>query len=257
MQAVDVLVELAQEADRLEVLAAAEDVRDPVVALTRVVAVEHRGDGVDAQAVDVVPLEPEQRRRQQEAADLVAPEVEDERAPIGVLALARVGVLVQVGAVEVPEPVLVGGEVGRHPVEDDRDPGLVEGVDQRHEVLRGAVAGGRREVPGGLVAPRAVERVLGHRQQLDVREPEPLHVLGQQWRDLAVAQRAIAVVGHAAPGSQVHLVDRDRRVEGAARAPGGHPVRVAPARTARSHTTEAVRGGVSAQNATGSALSTA
>ena len=39
----------------------------------REIEVEHRRDGVDAQAVEVVLLEPEQGVREQEVADLVPP----------------------------------------------------------------------------------------------------------------------------------------------------------------------------------------
>ena len=75
-------------------------------------------------------------------------------------ALLRVGVLVEVGAVEVAEAVLVAREVRRHPVEDDADAALVQRIDQVHEILRRAEAAGRREVADRLVAPRAVERML-------------------------------------------------------------------------------------------------
>ena len=51
---VEDLVELPQEGDRLEVLAPAVLVGHPLAGRARVVAVEHRGDGVDAEAVDVV-----------------------------------------------------------------------------------------------------------------------------------------------------------------------------------------------------------
>ena len=72
----------------------------PLPALAGVVEVEHRGDGVDPQAVDVELLEPVQGVGDEEVADLVAAVVEHERPPVGVLALARVGVLVERGAVE-------------------------------------------------------------------------------------------------------------------------------------------------------------
>src|SRR5881398_1276634 len=62
--------------------------------------------------------------------------------------LARVGVLVQMGAIEEPEPVLVGGKVRGHPVQDDPDPVLVQVVDQIHEVLWRSVPAGRSEVSG-------------------------------------------------------------------------------------------------------------
>ena len=74
--------------------------------------------------------QPEQRVGQQEVADLVAAVVEDQRAPVAVLALARIGVLVERGAVEAREPVGVAREVGGHPVEDHADAGVVAGVDE-------------------------------------------------------------------------------------------------------------------------------
>ena len=40
-----------------------------------------------------------------------------------------------------------------------------------------------------------------------------LHVLGERRRHLAVGERAVAVLGHAPPRAEVHLVDRHRRVE--------------------------------------------
>ena len=76
----------------------------------RVIQIQHRCDGVHAQPVDVVLLQPEHRVRDQEGADLVAAVVEDQRAPIAMLALARIGVLVQGGAVEECQAVRVLGK---------------------------------------------------------------------------------------------------------------------------------------------------
>ena len=70
----------------------------------------------------MVLAQPEQRVGDQEVADLVAAEVEHQRAPVGVRAAPRIGVLVQRGAVEASERELVAREVGGHPVEDHADP---------------------------------------------------------------------------------------------------------------------------------------
>ena len=78
----------------------------------------------------MVAIEPEERAREEEAPHLVARVVEDEAVPLGVKALPRVGVLVEVRAVEEAEAVRVGGEVRGDPVEDDADPAAVERVDQ-------------------------------------------------------------------------------------------------------------------------------
>ena len=118
----------------------------PLARLARVVEVEHRRDGVDAQAVGVVLAQPVQRVGQQEVADLVAAEVEDERAPVGVRAAARVLVLVQRGAVEARERPGVAREVRRHPVEEHADALGVHPVDEGAEVVGRAVARRGREV---------------------------------------------------------------------------------------------------------------
>jgi hypothetical protein len=163
-------VELLQERDGIEVLAASVLVRDPLPVRARVIEVQHRGDGVDAETIEVVLLEPEQRVRQQEVADLVAAVVEDQRAPVLVLALPRVFVLVERGAVEAREAVRILREVARHPVEQHADAGAVTRVDEVLEVVRVAVTAGRREEAGDLVAPRSAVGMFQHRQQLDVRE---------------------------------------------------------------------------------------
>ena len=72
MFAVRQAVQLLEKRDGVEVLAAAERVRHPLSRLARVVEIQHRRDRIHAQAVDVVLLEPEERVRQQEVADLVA-----------------------------------------------------------------------------------------------------------------------------------------------------------------------------------------
>ncbi len=144
-------IELLQEGDGLEVDVAAIFIGDPLGA--PVVEVEHRADGIDAQAIDVVGVEQKHRRRDEEADNLRAPVVEDKRAPLLVLALARVGVLVKRLPIEGGKRELVARKVGRHPVEDDPDAVGMEGVHEVHEVLRCAVARGNREVAGRLIAP--------------------------------------------------------------------------------------------------------
>ena len=83
-------------------------------------------------------------------------------------------------------------------------------VDHRHQVLGRAVASGRGEVAGDLVAPRPVERVLHHRHQLDVGEAVRERMLGERATDLAVVREPPLGRDRAPPGPEVHLVDRAR-----------------------------------------------
>ena len=115
MLAIGQLVHPAHEVDRFQVLAPAELVGHPLARLARVVEVEHRGHRIDAQAVDMVAVEPEQRVGVQVVDDLGAAEIVDQGAPVLVEALARILVLVEGGAVEAAEAVRVGREMARAP----------------------------------------------------------------------------------------------------------------------------------------------
>ena len=163
LAAVDDLVVLLEEADGVEVLVAAVLVRHPLALLARVVEVEHRGDGVDADAVGVVLAQPVQGVGEQEVAHLVAAVVEDERAPVGVRAAARVVVLVQRRPVEAREREVVAREVRRHPVEDHAEARLVEPVDERAELVGRAVARRRARSSPSPGSPTSRERVRHHR----------------------------------------------------------------------------------------------
>ena len=139
--------------------------------------------------------------------------VEDLRAPVAVLAAARIGVLVERRAVEQPQAVAVAGEMGRHPVEDHADAVLVQHVDEIHEVLRRAVAAGGGVVAHRLVAPTGRQRMLADRQQFDVRVADLLAVLGQLMGQIAVAQPPRRIVARPLPTAQVDLVERQRLFE--------------------------------------------
>ena len=78
----------------------------------------------------MVLVNPEQRVREQEILHLVAPVIEDERAPVRLSAAPRVRVLVKMRAVEKCQAVRVAREMRRRPVENHAQAFLVapEGV---------------------------------------------------------------------------------------------------------------------------------
>src|ERR1700730_4883248 len=90
--------------------------------------------------------------------------------------LARVGVFIQVRAVEFGESVSVTREVCGGPVEEDAQSGVMAAVDKLHEISGRAVTAGGGEVTDGLIAPGAVEGVLHDGQQLDVGVTKLFHV---------------------------------------------------------------------------------
>ena len=58
MQCVGEFVDPAQEGDRFEIGVAAIAIGQPLAGLSRIVQIQHGGDGIDAQTVDVELVEP-------------------------------------------------------------------------------------------------------------------------------------------------------------------------------------------------------
>ena len=222
----DGAVQVAQEGDGVGVLVTAIGVGHPFPWLAAKVEVEHGGHGVHPQAVEVVVLQPEKCVADEEVAHLITAIVEHQALPLRVVAAPGVGVFVQSRAVELAQAMRVTGEVGGHPVQQHPDAVLVQGVHQRHQVLRCAVARGGGIKAGDLVAPGAIKRVLGHRQQLDMGKAHGLAVLHQALGQRAVVQELAALA--TLPRAQVHFVDGHGLVGRLACTALGHPVGVLP-----------------------------
>src|SRR6202012_2062006 len=107
----------------------------------------------DAQAIDGIALQPEQRVRHQEIDDLGATVIVDQRAPVEVTALQRIGVLVQRGAIEMAERMRVVGKMTGYPVQQYAEAFAMAGIDQRRKILRRAESAGRRVQACRLIAP--------------------------------------------------------------------------------------------------------
>src|SRR5271166_2047416 len=107
---------MADEADRFKILSTAMDIGGPLALLAAVIAVEHGGDSIDAQPVDVKMLQPIERGGNQEALHFAPSEIVDEGVPILMKSFTRIEMLVERGAVETREAVRIGWKVRRHPV---------------------------------------------------------------------------------------------------------------------------------------------
>ena len=220
------LIEQPQEADRLKILAAPEFIGFPIALFSRIVQIEHAGHGVHAQPVDMIFLQPEKCIRNEEAQHFVASEVEDERAPIAVLALARIGMLVESGSIEVSETVRVLREMRRHPIDDHSDSVEVALIHEIHEVVRRAESRCGREVADHLVSPRSGKRMFRRRQQFDVRIPQPLHIFDQLKSEFAIS--GPFAVWSAQPTLQMEFIDGHWLVQIVLAGAPLHPFAIAP-----------------------------
>ena len=142
-----------------------------------VVPIEHRGDAVEAETVDVVFLHPVLHVRQEEVLGLVLAVVEAAGAPGGMAAL-RTGIEVQVvRAVEVGQALgLVVHAVAVDDVHHHGDALAVGVVHQALELLGRAEAGAQGEEIGHLVAEGTVVGMLLQGHDLEGVVAEFLHL---------------------------------------------------------------------------------
>src|SRR5438270_12422502 len=125
----------------------------PLARFARVGEIEHGGNGIDPQPVNMVLTQPEQGTGDQEIADLRASIVKDVSTPLFMFALARISIFIQVCAIKITQGVAVFGEVRGYPVEQDTNALLVQIIHKVLKIFRGAVATGGRIVTCDLVAP--------------------------------------------------------------------------------------------------------
>jgi hypothetical protein len=130
--------------------------------------VDQRVRGVEAQAVDVVLVDPVQSIFEEEVAHHVAVRaVEVHGVAPWCLMAAR-----KVVRAEAAEVVAVGAEVVVDDVENHAEPHLMRGIHQAAEVVGRAIAARRREQGDAIVAPVARPGKVGDRHQLERRDPE-------------------------------------------------------------------------------------
>src|ERR1700693_6538626 len=89
---------------------------------------------------------------------LAPAQIVDRGVPLLVKSLARIGMLVERGAIEVGQSVRVGGKVSRHPVEDHAGARVVAAIDEAGERVRLAEVGVGREFTEYLVGPGGAGR---------------------------------------------------------------------------------------------------
>ncbi len=173
-------------------------------------------------------VEPEERVGGQKIAHFVAAEVENERAPILMLALPRIGVFVEIRAIKFRERVGILRKMRRHPIHDHADAGAMTRIDEMAQLIRSPKAAGRRVIVRHLITPRALEGMLGDRQQLDVRETHFEHVGQQRLGKLEIADEAVPLLHHSSPGAEMDLVNADRAPMPLLLRALRHPLVVAP-----------------------------
>src|SRR5258708_39361992 len=142
-------------------------IRHPFTLTPPIIKIQHRGDRIDAETVDMVFVKPEQGIADQKTLDLMASIVEHEGIPVRLLGLPRIGVLIKMRTIEIAESGFVFRKMGGNPIQDDADPVLMKVVDQIHEVGRRAEPARRSEVTDYLIPPGAIEGMFHDGHKLD------------------------------------------------------------------------------------------
>ena len=174
-----------------------------------VMEVEHRGDAVEAVAIEVILIEPEAAVGEKEVQDVGLAVVEATRIP-GIVPAARAVVEVLVGrAIEEGKAVaLVLHGVGVDDVHNDGQAHPVGGVNHRLEFLGRAEARASRVEARDVVAKAAVIGMLHNPHQLDGVVAGLLDAREDLLGELGVGAHALALLGH----PHVRLVDERRAV---------------------------------------------
>ena len=130
-----------------------------------VVVVQHRGDAVEAEAVELEDLQPILTVGEEEVHDVVASVVEAQRVPSGMIAARPFVEEERAGAVIACQPFdLIAYGMTVHEVHDDLETSCVSSIDERLQFVGRTEAATGCEEAGDMVAKGAIVRMLldGH-----------------------------------------------------------------------------------------------
>src|SRR3984957_17546362 len=109
---INMLIHLSQELNGLYVFFSAVPVWDPLSITPSIIEIEHGGDGIDPQSVDVIFIEPEHGVADEKTLDFVPTVVEYKSVPIRLFPLPRIAVFVEMRSIEISKTGLIFREVG-------------------------------------------------------------------------------------------------------------------------------------------------
>ena len=146
-------IELLQKSHRGFVNVASFLVGHILALIARIIQIEHRGNRIDANAVDVVNVKEKHRAGNQKTDHLGTAIVEDQRAPLGMMALHWIFMFIKTGPVKTGKAVRILGKMGRHPIHDHTDSFGMHRIDKIHQILRRAITARHRVKAGDLITP--------------------------------------------------------------------------------------------------------
>ena len=143
---------------------AAMHIGNPFTSGTRIIAIQHGGNGINTQPVNTISLHPEQRVTRQKIAHFGAAKIVNERAPVAMKSFAGIGIFIQRRAVELRQAVRIRGEMCRHPINEHTKSKLVTSGNKTFKAFRWAKARGECVETERLITPGTIERMFadGH-----------------------------------------------------------------------------------------------
>ena len=207
--AADFGIQLAHEIHTLQVHPPAEHIGPPVIPV--IVVIQHGSHRVHPKGVDMELPDPVDSVGNQEGTDLRLRMVKGQGSPDREFPAERIAAFIQRRPIKPGHGKAVLRKMGRHPVQDHTDAGLMHFVDEGAEIVRRSVAAGRGVVSGDLVSPGQVKGMLADAHELNMGVAHILHILHKIVRQLGVIQETVLVpvaLISLLPGAEMHLIDR-------------------------------------------------
>ena len=198
-------VEFFEKRDGFEIIIPPVHVGRPFARLFIVIEIDHGGDGVHAQSVDMELFKPEHRVGNEKTLHFVPAPVENARTPAFHLHFIFALVFVTGRTVEFEKPVFVFRKMRRHPVEDYADAVIMESVHQPHKSVRRAETRRNAEISRYLIPPATVERVFRNGHEFHVGIPHLFDVRHELCRKFIVS--IVTAVGFFLPAAEMYFVN--------------------------------------------------
>ena len=144
---------MAEKFNGLQILVFPIFVGNPFTVISSVVQIQHGGNGINAESVYMIKIDPVKGVRDQKVFYFIFCVIEYLGAPVRMFSLSRISIFIKRFAVKIGQSVGILREMGGNPVENHADALFMHVVDKIHEILWASVAGCGSVIAGHLISP--------------------------------------------------------------------------------------------------------
>ena len=201
-------IQLVEEIYSLQIAVAAMLIGLPFATLSAVIQIQHIGHSINAKAINMILIHPENSIGNQKALYLSAAIIKIGGTPTSIVCPLRIVGFIQIPAIKISQTMIIFTEMTRHPVHNNPNTCLMCLVNQITQIIRSTETTGGCIIASSLITPGTFKWVLTQRHKLYMGIVHILHIVYQLVSQFPIGQSFALCIP--TPGTNMNLIGQHR-----------------------------------------------